>query len=89
MQLANAIRQTSGRVGGLRSLHLEDNQLTSLAAEPLLRAMNGSKTFSHLALDMDHGGNYAKQQTAEMLHKKMTIALLANKTQPKKDSLFG
>ena len=51
--------------------------------------MQGSKSFSHMALDMDHGGNYAKQQTAEMLHKKMTIAFLSNKAQPKKDALFG
>ena len=89
MHLANAVRQTAHHVVGLRSLHLEDNQLTSQATEPLLRAMQGSKSFSHLALDMDHGGDYATKATAEMLHKTMTIALLANKTQPKKDALFG
>uniref|UniRef100_A0A7S2D1G9 Uncharacterized protein n=1 Tax=Haptolina brevifila TaxID=156173 RepID=A0A7S2D1G9_9EUKA len=63
----------------LHDIGLEQNELPPTVTDSLLRAMRVSSSLATLSLDLQHGGEYSKQQTADELMKKYTISKLAGK----------
>ena len=52
------------------------------ATDPLLRAMQASRSLTTICLDLQHGGDYSKVQTKEELMKKFALTMLVGKKAP-------